>query len=509
MSMYSIKEIVPGKNLFDKRTATLGMYVACNIGGLYPNTNYFTSDYIQVEPDTTYCRTVIDQMAFYNSEFEYISGLTYTDPIYFTTPSDAKYIRVCAPQSYLEYFQVELGEEPTDYEEFGFTIDGLLTSGNGAISSGPLCTLKQAWEAWRNDEKFAIGFLGDSTTDGVGTTGWVSHESQDTANGGWGTVDYVHTKAYSYILEQLIKEEMQTTNPRVYNIGYSGTHYDWIKPKLEDIFGGVYSDVKMVGLVHGINDRLLATNHKGYSQKFTRDLETVVNFLLERNIQPFMVTCQATIESGTTEPVTYPNRTSESINSVANKCKYEVAKKYGLEVLDMNSFGELVLSYSKYSCKQICNDKLHFGDIGHKLEAGYLFSEICPRTVKVNDTQNDVILSYTSQNIRCDFSSSNLSFVEPFIDGFKVQANYTKSEQNDTLIMDFWVMNSSKGRYELTVHVPKVNNISYVRLDGVDTVIQSNGQSLGELEIGLHHIQMFTGASTDVSCYGFKMKYKG
>lgn len=491
------------KNLFDKNTVFIGKYVRWNNGTIGDNPEYFTSDYIEVEPNTTYCRTEVDQLAFYTESKEYISGCGYDQPLYFTTPDNCKYILICAKLKYLDSFQVEAGDKPSAYEEYGFTLD---------VSSYPeaLYTLNDAWAHWKNNEKFPIGFLGDSTTDGVGTTGWDKetngHATQDTNNGGWGSVDYINQNTYSYKLEQLIKEETKNNNARVYNIGYSGTHLNWAIPKLEELFGGVYSDVKMVGLVHGINDRTLQPTAKEYSDKFTANLETVVKFLFDKGIQPFMVTTQAVMEPGTNDAANYPLRTSEDINSIANKCKIKIANKYNLEVLDMNTFGDLVLTYSKYDLRTLCRDKIHFGDIGHSLEAGYLFSKVCPRVILVEDTRNDTILSFTSQKIRTDVSSNDIAFCDPFVEGFKSKAQFTKGDTDDWVIQDFWIMNTSKGRYNLNVYTPSVNGVSYVRLDGVTTIISSTEQLVGELEIGLHHVQFLSGKTNSVSCYGFKMK---
>jgi lysophospholipase L1-like esterase len=445
----------------------------------------------------------VDQLAFYTESKDYISGCGYNQPLYFTTPDNCKYILICAKLRYLESFQVEVGDKPSAYEEYGFTLD---------VSSYPetLYTLNDAWIHWKNNEKFPIGFLGDSTTDGVGTTGWDKetngHATQDTNNGGWGSVDYINQNTYSYKLEQLIKEETKNNNARVYNIGYSGTHLEWAIPKLEELFGGIYSDVKMVGLVHGINDRTLQPTAKEYSDKFTANLETVVKFLFNKGIQPFMVTTQAVMEPGTNDATNYPLRTSEDINSIANKCKIKIANKYNLEVLDMNTFGDLVLTYSKYDLRTLCRDKIHFGDVGHSLEAGYLFSKVCPRVIFVEDTRNDIILSFTSQKIRTDVSSNDIAFCNPFVDGFKSKAQFTKGDTDDWVVQDFWIMNTSKGRYNLNVYTPSVNGVSYVRLDGVTTIISSTEQLVGELEIGLHHVQFLSGKTYSVSCYGFKMK---
>ena len=498
-------QMIAGKNLFNKKTIINGKYVAYDNGLLVPNENYFTSDFIEVQPNTIYCRNVIDQMACYDENKKYIRGYSYSDPKYFTTPTNCKYIRVCAPLTQLSKYQVELGDIPTEYEPYGFELDGLKLPNIPKTIPNVLYTLNQAWVSWQNNEKFPIGFLGDSTTDGASTTGWIGHEVIDNENGGIGKIDYVHEKAYPYILEQLIKKETGSTNPRIYNIGYSGTNLTWLIPKLDRIFGSVYSDVKMVGLVHGINDRVDKPNmtEVEYEKTFRENLICVIEFLYNKGIQPFMVTTQATLECGVgTNFQSYPLRTSEAINSIANKVKKELAKEYGLEIIDMNSFGENILTNSQYSLKSICNDRLHFGDLGHSLEAQYLFSQVCPRTIQIKDSIQNKI-GFTSQKIVSKVPYEKLTLLDNYNNGFKITANYDKVDTKDLLVQDFWIMNNSKKKISIYSVAESHNNNSYIKINDVVTQITSPKQLIGTFDIGLLHVQAYTGNTVNVNFLGF------
>ncbi|MFZ3199439.1 MAG: SGNH/GDSL hydrolase family protein, partial [Bacillus mycoides] len=474
-------------------------------GLLADNASYFSSDYIPVSANLEYIRTVIDQMAFYTADKVYISGKTYTDPANFTTPSNCAYVRICAPLTKLETYQLEKGNISTSYEEYKFEIDSLKVNIPGVRSI--LYTFKDAWNAWENNEKFPVGFLGDSTTDGVGTTGWTQengHESQDLSAGGYGSVDYINTKAYPYILEQLIKKSIGKTNARIYNIGYSGTYFDWAKPKIDEIFSGKYADVKMVGITYGINDRTRVKTIAEYEIMMRTNLEYFINYFYNKGIQPFIVTSQATMEPGVGEAFigSHPLRTSEHINSVANRVKRDIAKKYNLEIIEMTDFGEHVMTYSGYSLKQLILDKLHFGDKGHELEAGFLFSHFNPRTLVVRDNE---ILSFNSQRIKSNVPDNKITYLDsPFEDGFKVKANYTKSDANDVLLQDFWVINYGKKPLDLKAFLT-VSGSQYTKLNDTNIPLTSNGQSIGNLDIGLHHIQAFTGETTNVDFKGFTL----
>ncbi|HDR4709720.1 TPA: SGNH/GDSL hydrolase family protein [Bacillus paranthracis] len=499
-----MKGVKLGKNLFNKNTIIKGKFIVYSTGLLADNSSYFTSDYIPVESNLEYIRTVVDQMAFYTADKVFISGKTYTDPVNFTTPANCAYVRICAPLTKLETYQLEKGNVSTAYEEYGYELESLKVNIPGVRSR--LYSFKDAWTAWENDEKFPVGFIGDSTTDGVGTSGWTQsngHEQQDTDAGGYGRVDYINTKAYPYLLEQLIKQETGKSSPRIYNIGYSGTYFDWMKPKLNDVFGGVYSDVKMVGITYGINDRTRVTTSKQYEEMMRTNLDYFINYFYDKGIQPFLVTSQATIEPYIAESFisSHPQRTSERINSIANRVKKDMAVKYNLEIIDMTEFGEHAFVYSAHSLNQLINDTLHFGDRGHEIEAGFLFSKFCYRVITTRDSE---ILGFSSQKVKSLVSAGKQTFLNTFEDGFKVKANYTKTDWNDMVMLDFWLLNYSKKQLNLKAFLTSAGT-QYVMLNDVKIPLTTNGQSLGTLDIGLHRIQAFTGETTNVDFKGFTL----
>ncbi|MFE4764285.1 SGNH/GDSL hydrolase family protein [Bacillus mycoides] len=499
-----MKGVKLGKNFFNKNTSIKGKFVVYSTGLLADNNSYFASDYISVESNIEYIRTVVDQMAFYTADKVYISGKTYADPANFTTPVNCAYVRICAPLTKLETYQLEKGNVSTTYEEYGYELEYLKVNIPGVKTK--LYSFKDAWTAWENDEKFPVGFMGDSTTDGVGTTGWTQsngHEQQDTNAGGYGKVDYINTKAYPYLLEQLIKQETGKPSPRIYNIGYSGTYFDWMKPKLNDVFSGVYSDIKMIGITYGINDRTRVVTSKEYETMMRTNLDYFINYFYNKGIQPFLVTSQATVEPYVADAFisSHPQRTSERVNSIANRVKKEMAVKYNLEIIDMTEFGEHAFVYSAYSLTQLINDTLHFGDKGHELEAGFLFSKFCPRVITTRDSE---ILGFSSQKVKSLVSAGKPTFLNTFEDGFKVKVNYTKTDSNDMVMLDFWLLNYSKKQLNLKAFLTSVGT-QYVMLNDVKIPLTANSQSLGTLDIGLHRIQAFTGETTNVDLKGFAL----
>ena len=404
--------------------------------------------------------------------------------------------------------------------------------------------LSDALYHWMKGEKFPIGFIGDSTTDGTSTTGWTvtnSHPGQDAQNWllntpegqafepdkewetrvydahlqgkGKGTVDYVCDKAYPKILETLLRAELNSNVLRVYNLGYYGASLNTYIPQLDTIFGGVYADVKMVGITLFINDRGNYNSDATFIEGTKTKLEQMVNYFLGKNIVPFLVTSQVVTQWGN-NPNTgnvYDYMYNNHIQKLANLVKRDVAEKYQLEIIDMNAFGQLLLSSSDYSYSDLSED-LHFKDLGHKLEAGFLFSEIIPYVNKTNDAKT-LYLGLNTINAKTNIKVGHLD--NHYVSGpFKceIPANTTKLNSSDELIYDAYLFNNSiNGKYDVKYITPQA--IGYIVVDGdtsnpiqISTATQISDHyelSLGSWDIGLHHVQVYSGETNTISFRGF------
>ena len=122
------------KNLFNKNTVTHGYYVSYTNGLILELTGYTVSDYIEIEPSTEYVLSANNQNAFYDINKKFISGTT-SNP--FTTPVNAKYIRVTTSNSKLDIQQLEKGTVTTSYEDYGYFIDNSLVKKEERITITP------------------------------------------------------------------------------------------------------------------------------------------------------------------------------------------------------------------------------------------------------------------------------------------------------------------------------------------------------------------------------------
>ena len=504
IDMIKLKNVSMGKNLFNKNNITNHMYFQNGTTGVVEGWN---GSLIELESNKDYIYNKKMYYSLFDKDMKFITGKTEIDEISsFNTSDNIKFIGVGFRTTDLDTLQIEVGKTPTDYEEFSYLLNNVKIKNQ---NYNRLYSLSDAWFNWNNGSKFPIAFLGDSTTDGAGCTGWTyetGHEKLDTLAGGWGRVDYVNEKAYPYLLEKLIQKETGNSNARVYNVGYSGTYLEWAKPKLDEIFGHVYRDVKMVGITYGINDRTNFSNLKDYADCMRNNLEYFIKYFYSKGIQPFLVTSQATIEPYDQFEGTYPIRTSEAINTVANTVKRDLAKIYNLEIIERTDFDEHMMTYSSYNMTDIINDTLHYGDKGNELSAGYLFSQICPRVIIIKDNDSQV-LSFTSQRMKSDIPTKKwdtLLYLNPFEEGFKIKAKYVKDNNDDITMLDFYILNYSKKHFNVTSYVTELHS-QYVELNDNKIVIDELNKDLGVLDIGLHHIVAKSGEDTNVDFKGFKL----
>jgi len=115
---------IRSKNLFDKSKATDGFYVSNSSGNLSASPTYSASEFIPVLPNTAYALSgTTCQLAFYNSNKTYISGIPngVTNPI--TTPATASFVRLSMKLEEKNNVQFELGSTSTSYESFEPKLD--------------------------------------------------------------------------------------------------------------------------------------------------------------------------------------------------------------------------------------------------------------------------------------------------------------------------------------------------------------------------------------------------
>lgn len=118
-----IVDKIKSKNLFNCNSVTLNKYVVATDGTLANYDGVFVSDYIEIEGNKTYywndAVTRTNLLAFYDQSKTYISGSGGSSTINtFTSPSNAKYLRINGTTADLKTYQLEKSESATDYTPY-------------------------------------------------------------------------------------------------------------------------------------------------------------------------------------------------------------------------------------------------------------------------------------------------------------------------------------------------------------------------------------------------------
>lgn len=490
-----LSDVEFSKNMFNSAEAIRGSYIIWNTGAVGGNAGYFRSDYIEVEPNTQYSRSYSDQMAFYTSDKTYISGLDSTHSQSFTTPAGCKYVRVSAPIANIYSYQLELGAVSTAYEDYYYKLPYLRVDSESSEQTENIYTFNDAWVEWLQGNKFPIAFFGDSTVDGLRTTGFVANNLG---------IDSTSVNAFPQKLEGLLRSATNNDVLRVYNAGFSGTGIEWAVTVLEQEFGGTtpYNDVRMLGIGFGINDRDRYTNERLYRINFKNYVRIIIEWCLPRFIQPFLVTTQAVVEPGVKEEYEgdLKMRTGGHIDTIANEVKRELAIEYNLELIEMNKLTEKFMQYSTHSLSTLIQDRLHFGDVGHAYEAGVAFSEICPLTITVQDNKK---IDYSTQRVAESIPEDWLTLPASPADGFKCYVNHTKPDTTDKKVFSVWIFIDTQRQMTLKAYKSALESLTYVKVDGVSTTLSGLESNLGQLDLGLHRLEVYSGVSTKADFKGF------
>jgi hypothetical protein len=109
-----------GKNLFDKAKVTPNSRISS--GSVVSFDGVAVSEYILISPSTeyyyTYDSNLHRELAFYDINKNYISNLTGSSIINWTSPSNAVYLRITAGMDALDVTQLELGSSAPTYESY-------------------------------------------------------------------------------------------------------------------------------------------------------------------------------------------------------------------------------------------------------------------------------------------------------------------------------------------------------------------------------------------------------
>ena len=116
--------VVCGKNLFDKSTSETKKFINKNTGNVDNSNNWSASDFIPIEQNSNYIYSGITNgwsgsagTCFYDSNKTFISSISSTTQS-FTTPNNAKYVRISLNTETPTQVQLEKGSTSSQYESY-------------------------------------------------------------------------------------------------------------------------------------------------------------------------------------------------------------------------------------------------------------------------------------------------------------------------------------------------------------------------------------------------------
>ncbi|KXY75878.1 SGNH/GDSL hydrolase family protein [Bacillus sp. FSL W7-1294] len=158
--------VTPSKNLIDKSRLKSGYYIGAGTGNENPNPNYSAGDFDFIKPSTPYTLAPADQLAFYDKNKKYISGITGVSATKtFTSPADAYYIRVTILKGNENKVQLEEGGYATAYEAYKAPV-----SIKNVLQKDVITDL--LYHIMNPFKRLKLKIIGDSITAGVGGTGY-------------------------------------------------------------------------------------------------------------------------------------------------------------------------------------------------------------------------------------------------------------------------------------------------------------------------------------------------
>ncbi|WP_273128946.1 SGNH/GDSL hydrolase family protein [Bacillus weihaiensis] len=363
----SIIQGTKGKNLFDKSKVKHGYYVSVGSGVLNVNVNYSASDYIGIEAGAKYTINHFDQVAFYDENEVFISGVDgYQLGVKtITAPANAEYIRVSVQNVHLDSYQLEKGNNATEYEQPGYYIDESVfeKETKAAIENAknigtPYKSIHSIMQRLFKESDVQIKLLGDSKVHGVGGTGWEQNGEQI------GNTSF-YTSPNSYCWGNLLRDLLQGKfSCTVKNWGTTGRTSSFI---LQNINSLVEAADDIIILAVGANNRNV--NNNSTKEQFYNDLIAIADYVRGLGKEIIFV-CSSPVSIENEMDASNPkNYHMEDVDTII----MSAAAHYNMEYI---SLYKLMLNYCELkgiTIDSLLKDGIHENDLGYTV----VFNFIC------------------------------------------------------------------------------------------------------------------------------------
>ena len=361
------------KNLFNKNDIKTGYYVSYVNGEIQTNSDYSVSGFIKIEAGSTYTINYFDQVAYYNNDKIFVSGVDgfQLGVKTITIPDGVEYIRVSVRNSVLDKYQLEKGDKATDYENFGVYITEDAFSNDLKEKCFKKITIDSIMSKLvLSDSTINIKLLGDSITHGQGGSNF-EQDGDLIWDAGWCSWR-VNTNGYCWAnkLKTYFESKFNCT---VKNYGMAGTSSWHLNEAYSNL---VEADDDIIIVMIGTNNRNSGGVISSTTQKLYNDLKEFYNHVVEDGKQViFMSSIPASVENETDNKLFHMEDVDHIYMKLANDLNIEYISMFKLFNEYCNSRG--------INLNSLLADGLHPNDTGYDAMF-YLITNALGLSPKIN-----------------------------------------------------------------------------------------------------------------------------
>lgn len=316
------------KNLFNKDDITTDMFVSYINGNLSSNTSYVASNYIKIEANTNYTINYFDQIAWYDENKVYISGVDgYQLGVKtITSPSNAVYMRLSVRKTALDSYQLEEGTTSTTFEDFGVSITEHMLHKN-LLNKLDFQRINNVMNKLiLSDTTINIKLIGDSITHGQGGTGF-AQDGDLIYDAGWSKW-HVNTNGYCWANSFKTFAESKF-NCLVKNYGMTGANSETIKVAIQN--NKLVEDTDdIIILCVGTNDRNIGSA-SGDKLRLYNNISTIVDLIKSKGKKVILMSnIPSSIENETDNKAFHMEDVDHIIMKIASEKAMEYISIYKL-----------------------------------------------------------------------------------------------------------------------------------------------------------------------------------
>lgn len=285
-------------------------------------------------------------------------------------------------------------------------------------------------EKMSRGDTVSITCFGDSTTEGIGSTGWSGRPAGNATS-------ISPAGAYPIRLQGLLQEIHDNTKIAVNNAGVAGKQIldGWAYNNYATYAKNIYGVSDVVIIAFGLND-VYQTSYT--VESFRAQYEKLIYLIIkDKNVLPILMTPNSTIQA--------TQRHTAIIKSAAEVVK-DVAAKFGIPVIDQLYWQNMWLQ-SSHDPAAVWNtvqpDFIHFNDIGYMFMASVVAKELSP-IVAYNTDKYARYPAWAGKlkNRRGSGFGKELGYFRPINNAFGVTMIWdtTTAQANDNIV-DMWIWN--------------------------------------------------------------------